>query len=233
MTTKKFNRYKPLYKKFISLRNNISYNQKILKFNKKKWQKLIFFLKRTTKTRNKIYKFFDFNLYFISKFSTVFKKQHKYNLQTKQKLSLFYGGLTKKYMKKLTKVDLEKNKAKSLMYGLENRLDTILYRSHFSSSLRTSRQLISHGQILINKKQIKNSSYKVQPGDSITVSPKIKFLIKFNLGNSSLWPLPPKNLCINYKTLQIIYIENINRVSLSTYFPFFLDWGTLAEYYKK
>ena len=233
MIIKKYNRYKPLYKKFVSLKTNISYNQKILNFNKKKWQKLIFSFKRSNTTQNKIYKIFDLNLYFISKFGTIFKKQHKYNLQTKQKLHLFYGGLTKKYIKNLVDLNLEKNKVKSLMYGLENRLDTILYRSHFSSSLRTSRQLISHGQILVNNKKLKNSSYKVQPGDSITVSPKIKFLIKFNIGNSVLWPLPPKNLSVNYKTLQIICIEKTNKVNLTTYFPFFLDWGTLAKYYKK
>merc|ERR1712127_1125454 len=208
--------------KFISLRKNISYNQKILNFNKKKWQKIIFFLKRSNKTKNKIYKIFDLNLYFISKFGTIFKKQHKYNLQTKQK----------KYLKKLLFLNLEKNKSKSLMYGLENRLDTIIYRSHFSSSLRTSRQLISHGHILVNKKKIKNSSYKVQPGDNIEVSPNIKFLIKFNIGNSSLWPLPPKNLSINYKTLQINYMQNINNVNLSQYFPFWADWNTLSQYYK-
>jgi len=233
MTIKKHNNYKPLYKKFISLRKNISYNQKILKFKKKKWQKLIFFLKRSNKTRNQIYKNFDSNLYFISKFGTLFKKQHKYNLQTKQKINLFYGGLTKKYMKRIVAVNLEKNKSKSLMYGLENRLDSILYRSHFSSSLRTARQLISHGHILVNKSRVKNSSYKVQLGDYIEVSPKIHFLIKFNIGNSSLWPLPPKNLCINYKTLQIIYIQNVNRINLSTYFPFWVDWNTLSQYYKK
>ena len=233
MITKKYNRYKPLYKKFISLRKNISYNQKILNFNKKKWQKIIFFFKRSNKTKNKIYKIFDLNLYFISKFGTIFKKQHKYNLQTKQKINLFYGGLKKKYLKKLLFLNLEKNKSKSLMYGLENRLDTIIYRSHFSSSLRTSRQLISHGHILVNKIKIKNSSYKVQPGDNIEVSPNIKFLIKFNIGNSSLWPLPPKNLSINYKTLQINYMQNVNNVNLSQYFPFWADWNTLSQYYKK
>ena len=40
MTIKKHNNYKPLYKKFISLRKNISYNQKILKFKKKKMAKI-------------------------------------------------------------------------------------------------------------------------------------------------------------------------------------------------
>ena len=233
MITKKDNRYKPLYKKFVSLRKNILHNQKLLKFKKKKWQKLIFFLKRSNKTRNKIYKNFDMSLYFISKFGTILKKQHKYKIQTKQKFNIFYGGLSKKYLKRIVSSSSERNKSKSLLYSLENRLDTILYRSHFSSSLRTSRQLISHGHIKINDICVKTSSYKVKLGDCIKVSPKIHFLIKFNLGNSSLWPLPPKNLCINYKTLQINFIQSVDSVNFSSYFPFWMDWNTVSQYYNR
>ena len=43
MITKKDNRYKPLYKKFVSLRKNILHNQKLLKFKKKKVAKINLF----------------------------------------------------------------------------------------------------------------------------------------------------------------------------------------------
>jgi len=236
---KTFNKYKPIFKKFISLRKNIRNNFKILKFKKKKWQKLIFFIKRSNQTRKKYYRYFDNNLHFISKFGSKFKNKYSYKIKTSKKFRLFYGNLAKKYIKsKINSLNYSheyKNFPKSqiLLYKLEQRLDTILYRAHFVTSIRTARQLISHGHILINGESVYDNSYSVKLGDKITVSSKINFLIKFNIGNSSFWPLPPKYLCINYKILEIIIVENLAYSNFSTHFPFRIDWNTLLEHYKR
>lgn len=97
---KKFNKYKPIFKKFISLRKNIRNNFKILKFKKKKWQKLNFFLKRSNRTRKKYYKYFDNSLYFVYRFGTRFKNKYSYKIKTSKKFRLFYGNLSKSYLKK-------------------------------------------------------------------------------------------------------------------------------------
>ena len=236
---KKFNKYKPIFKKFISLRKNIRNNFKILKFKKKKWQKLNFFLKRSNRTRKKYYKYFDNSLYFVYRFGTRFKNKYSYKIKTSKKFRLFYGNLSKSYLKK--KINSLKSsqtykkftKSQILLYKLEQRLDTILYRSHFATSIRTARQLISHGHIQINGKTVFNHSNNVKLGDKITISPKINFLIKFNIGSSSFWPLPPKYLCINYKLLEIRLVENIGYSNFSTYFPFWMDWNTIFERYKR
>ena len=192
--SKKFNKYKPIYKKFLSLKKNIRNSFKLLKFKKKKWQKLIFSIKQSNQNKKKYYKYFDNNLNFIYRFGTILKKKYKYKIQTAKKFNLFYGGLSKKYLKnqiksvKHLKNVMSFNRSQMLMYKLEQRLDTILYRSHFVLSIRTARQLISHGHILVNGKTVHDSSYAVKLGDKITVSKKIVFLIKFNIGNSSFWP---------------------------------------------
>jgi len=236
---KTFNKYKPIFKKFISLRKNIRNNFKLLKFKKKKWQKLIFYVKRSNQTNKKYYKYFDNNLHFIYKFSSKFKNKYSYKIKTSKKFRLFYGNLSKKYIK--SKINSLKHsykyknftKSQILLYKLEQRLDTIIYRSHFVTSIRTARQLISHGHILVNGKAVYNNSYNVKLGDKITVSSKIIFLIKFNIGNSSFWPLPPKYLCINYKILEVTLIENPGYTNFSTSFPFWVDWNTLLEHYKR
>lgn len=236
---KTFNKYKPIFKKFISLRKNIRNNFKLLKFKKKKWQKLIFYVKRSNQTKKKYYKYFDNNLHFIYKFSSKFKNKYSYKIKTSKKFRLFYGNLSKKYIK--SKINSLKHsykyknftKSQILLYKLEQRLDTIIYRSHFVTSIRTARQLISHGHILVNGKAVYNNSYNVKLGDKITVSSKIIFLIKFNIGNSSFWPLPPKYLCINYKILEVTLIENPGYTNFSTSFPFWVDWNTLLEHYKR
>ena len=38
-------RHKPLYKKFLNLRKNVQNRRKLLKFKKRKWQKLVNYLK--------------------------------------------------------------------------------------------------------------------------------------------------------------------------------------------
>ena len=86
----------------------------------------------------------------------------------------------------------------------ERRLDTILYRSKFSPSIRNARQLISHGIISVNNKPVRIKSYELKTGDLITVNPKYSNLIKVNLKKSEIWPIPPKYLTINYKTMQIV-----------------------------
>jgi ribosomal protein S4 len=109
-------------------------------------------LKRSNRTRKKYYKYFDNSLYFVYRFGTRFKNKYSYKIKTSKKFRLFYGNLSKSYLKK--KINSLKSsqtykkftKSQILLYKLEQRLDTILYRSHFATSIRTARQLISHGQ---------------------------------------------------------------------------------------
>jgi hypothetical protein len=53
MLFKKKNRYKPRFKQFLKLRENVQNRNKILKFKKKKWEKLLQFYKRKLKRYKK------------------------------------------------------------------------------------------------------------------------------------------------------------------------------------
>ena len=52
---------------------------------------------------------------------------------------------------------------------LERRLDCILYRACFVTSLQGAKQLISHKKICINNNIISKPGYLVEPGDIISV----------------------------------------------------------------
>jgi len=233
MISIKNSRYKPLYKKFVNLKKNVQFRQKLLKFKKLKWKKLIFYLQRFSKKRKKscYYQFFDQNSYYIPKFNVYFTNKFKYNLQTKQRFSLFYGGLSKTYLNYIVKKNL--NSKFNFLELLERRLDTLLYRSHFVLSVRTARQLISHKHVFINNKIITKKSYLLKKGDIISFSKKSHKLIGYFLGNSEIWPLPPKYLQINYTTFQIIIVENILLNNLFLNFPFKLDLTSILNYYGK
>ena len=237
-------RHKPLYKNFIALRKNIQNRKRLdlLKFKKKKWKSLISYLKRLQLRRKKKFRMYDINRYFLPKFFNSFKRKYKYNLQTKKKFKLFYGGLLKNYIKnQVNFTSKQKNKflKNSINFNsfflnlLERRLDIVLYRAHFALSVQVARQLISHRHIKVNNKITTDNSYLLKKGDLIKIESSGLKLVEFNIQNSYLWPLPPKYLNINYKILQIIFNnDEVSYQNFSTLFPFQLDLYTIIKYYK-
>ena len=95
------------------------------------------------------------------------------HLREKQKVKTFYGVLEKQFRKYFDMADRAKgNTGTNLMTLLECRLDNIVYRLGFGSSRAQSRQLISHGHILLNGRRVNIASYLVKPGDTITLKNK-------------------------------------------------------------
>ena len=232
MLKKKQYRHKPIYKKFVTLRVNAQYKRRLLllKFNKQKWQRLILYLKRLQNRRKKNFQIFDLNKINLPKNYNSFRKKYKTTIQDKSKIKIFYGNVLNKTLKKNLNL-LNTRKKKNLknlinnhtfiLKSFETKLDIILYRAHFVNSVRAARQLILHNHIKVNGNFISTSSYVVKVGDHITVNKKIFSLMYKNIYSSHLWPLPPKYLQINYKTLEILIISKIEYNNLSIFFPFF------------
>lgn len=243
MTVIKKYRHKPLYKKFVRLKKNVQNRTKLLGFKKRKWQVLLGQLLKISKLRknNSYYTFFDQNIYIISKYSNFFSKNYKQNLLTKKCFNLFYGSLSKDYLKKKVvhsenASDKVHNKINSQLFFrelLEKRLDIILVRSQFVSSVQNARQLISHGHVYINNNKNLNSSTLVKKGDVITFSEQSHKLLEYFLLRSSLWPLPPKYLQISYKIFQILIIDDIIAVNSSDTFSMWLNLSNVISSYRR
>jgi small subunit ribosomal protein S4 len=56
---------------------------------------------------------------------------------------------------------------------LETRLDNIVKRAGFATSLRTARQLVLHGHIRVNDKVVNIPSYQLKIGDKVAITGKI------------------------------------------------------------
>jgi len=242
MLLKKKNKFRPLYKQFIKLRENVQNRKKLLKFKKQKWERLIQYYKKKQK-RYKKFKPFDQSQYLVSKYpsrTTSYKKRYKNTLNDSKRFRLFYGNLSKRFMKKQIKCTLKSsknNKFNSLnllfLERFEHRLDTILYRSKFSISFRNARQLIVHNKIKVNKQFVNSPSYIVKHGDLISVDPSFFYLIEKNIKNAQIWPIPPKHLCINYKTMEILVSKNIKTTNLSINFSFNLNLEKILTTYSR
>jgi ribosomal protein S4 len=231
MHFKKKNKFKPVYKKFVNIGENIKNSRKILKFKKNKWNYLINILTRKLKSYNK-YKAINQSQYLISRnpnrWNSYKKGKYRNIVQALKKLRLFYGHFTRNKIKFFIKKS--KNINLNFLNLFESRLDIVLYRAKFCGSIRTSRQLISHKSILVNNKQVNNHSYVLKKGDLITIKKKFHKLIEKNIANSDIWPIPPKHLIINYKTLQLIF-GSIEPNNLSIYFSFSLNFEKLLVDY--
>jgi small subunit ribosomal protein S4 len=101
------------------------------------------------------------------------KKMSEYKLQLKEqkKLSLFYGGLSKKQLRKyfLESHNSPGEFSKNFINLLERRLDVILYRSQFVKNITLARQLITHKKVVVNQKIMSIPSYLAHPGDIISI----------------------------------------------------------------
>jgi len=222
-------RNKPFYKQFLRLRKNIQDRPKLFKFKKQKWQNI----QRYSKNQLKFYRRFQVKDQFqssISKFASrgnSFQRKFRNNLYDRKLFSLFYGGLKRKYLKKhilksiQTKQYINDFRHQTLQF-FESRLDTVLVRSKFCLSFKGAAQLILHGHVLVNGAPITTKSYILKPNDliEITLSSKSRQLVKKNLDRSNFWPLPPKYLAINYRTLQILflYTEDSNFVPVFNHY---------------
>jgi small subunit ribosomal protein S4 len=92
-------------------------------------------------------------------------------LRAKQKLKGYYGNLTEKQFAGTYKDAAKKrgNTAETLIGLLEGRLDAVVYRAKFVPTVFASRQFVNHGHVLVNGKRVNIASYRVKPGDVVSV----------------------------------------------------------------
>ena len=100
------------------------------------------------------------------------KKSSEYGiqLQEKQKVRFMYGLTEKQFHKVFDKAQKMQGIAgENLLMLLESRLDNIVYRLGMARTRRGARQVVNHGHILVNGKKVDIPSYKVKPGDVVSV----------------------------------------------------------------
>lgn len=102
------------------------------------------------------------------------KSDYGLQLEEKQKLKAIYGMLSEKQLVRYYKkaLRLEGNTASHLAEMLECRLDNIVYRLKFASTIFGAHQLVSHGHILVDGKKVDRRSFQVKPGMVISIKEK-------------------------------------------------------------
>lgn len=94
-------------------------------------------------------------------------------LEERQKLKAMYGMLSQKQLVNTYYKALQKkgNTAQLFSEFLECRLDNIVYRLRFASSIFGAQQLVSHGHIQVDGKKVDRRSFLVRPGMVVSIKP--------------------------------------------------------------
>ncbi len=103
------------------------------------------------------------------------KKLSEYGvqLQEKQKLRHMYGVNERQFRRifddagKMAGIHGE-----NFMILLESRLDNLVYRMGLARTRRGARQLVNHGHVMVDGKRVDIPSYRVRPGQTISVREK-------------------------------------------------------------
>ena len=121
------------------------------------------------------------------------KLEHTFSnsLNNRRRIKLLFGFNQSykllNFIKKIEKKNTYKkrfSKANGLINLIEHRLDVVLIRAKFASTLSQARQLISHRQVYVNGIVITSSFFVLKKRDIISVSPSIKKIVKYNIKQS-------------------------------------------------
>ena len=147
------------------------------------------------------------------------------------KLRRFYGSITKQELKKvIEKAALNTNVlGRSFIYLLESRLDVILYRANFFSSIMAARQYINHKKVFVNGILANKPSQRLFLNDIINISDPLLVYnqLQQRLINKKLLINYPVYLEVNYRLGSII----LTKMPLNDEvpYPFFININSIAH----
>ena len=108
------------------------------------------------------------------------RKESEYAMQLreKQKAKFIYGVLEKQFRGYFKRAkSMEGQTGENLMTILETRLDNVVFRLGFARTRKEARQTVTHGHILVNGRRVDIPSFRVRPGDLVSVAPKAKEML--------------------------------------------------------
>lgn len=99
-------------------------------------------------------------------------------LREKQKAKFIYGVLEKQFRGYFKQAKRQQGiTGENLMRILESRLDNVVFRLGFARTRKEARQTVTHGHILVNGRRVDIPSFRVRPGDLVSVAPKAKEML--------------------------------------------------------
>ena len=99
-------------------------------------------------------------------------------LRAKQRLKFYYGNISERQFHNIFKeaTKLKGDASENFIALLESRLDAVIYRSNFVSTVFAARQFVNHKHVTVNGKVVNIPSYRLKIGDVVQVREKSRKL---------------------------------------------------------
>jgi small subunit ribosomal protein S4 len=99
-------------------------------------------------------------------------------LRAKQKLKGYYANISERQFRNLyaEASRMPGDTSEHLIGLLERRIDAMIYRAKFVSTIHAARQFVSHGHVKVNGKRVTIPSMRLKVGDVVELTPKAKEL---------------------------------------------------------
>ena len=147
------------------------------------------------------------------------KKSSEYGVQlrAKQRARRYYGVLEGQFRHYFEIADRQPGvTGENLLRILESRLDNVVYRLGWATSRPEARQLVRHGHYEVNGRRVNIPSYRVKPGDVITINKNSRDSEKFKAILEASGRPGPQWLDVDKNILQakVISLPNRDQIDL-------------------
>ncbi len=154
-------------------------------------------------------------------------------LQAKQKLKSYYGNINERQFRNIYKKAIMKkgDTAENLIGLLERRLDAVVYRSKFSTTIFSARQLINHGHVKVNGKKVNISSYQLKEDEMVEISEKSKKLEFIDVALANKERDVPEYLQLDEKNKKVKFVRTPKFEEVP--YPVVMEPNLVIEFYSR
>ena len=154
-------------------------------------------------------------------------------LQAKQKLKGYYGNINERQFRNIyKKAAMQKGDTGENLIGLlERRLDAVVYRARFSTTIFSARQLINHGHVRVNGKKVNIGSYVVKEEDIIEIRDKSKQLAFIDIALANKERETPEYIHLDEKNKKVTFVRTPKFDEVP--YPVIMEPNLVIEYYSR
>ena len=154
-------------------------------------------------------------------------------LQAKQKLKGYYGNINERQFRNLYKkaAMLKGDTSENLIGLLERRLDAVIYRAKFATTVFSARQLINHGHVKVNGKRVNIASYLVKEEDIIEIRDKSKQLAFIDIALANKERETPEYIHLDEKNKKVTFVRTPKLEEVP--YPVVMEPNLVIEYYSR
>jgi small subunit ribosomal protein S4 len=154
-------------------------------------------------------------------------------LQAKQKLKGYYGNINERQFRNIYKkaAMLKGDTGENLVGLLERRLDSVVYRARFSTTVFSARQLINHGHVKVNGKKVNIASYLVTEEDTIEIRDKSKQLAFIDIALANKERETPEYIHLDEKNKKVTFVRTPKFEEVP--YPVVMEPNLVIEYYSR